>query len=297
VLEEFPPANAQALEFTMRFRIAAAAALSLLGAVSAFAAGGQSSVDQTAKPSAQLQMAMALYAGGIGLGNVDMDATFRGDEYHVTSNLTTSGVVNAFWQSQIQATSKGRTLPGKLAPELYDSFYTGRNAKNQEVSLTYEAGQPRLYANPAYPTRGYEVPAEQQKNTFDPMSTIIYIAAGPRADAKNPCGATVPVFDGRRRYDIEMTKEKEADIKMDNGIYRGHVHICNVKYKQISGFSPGVLKAKQSFPPIHMWVAVIPASGGHTFTVPLRVWADTEYGTIAAVVKKLVIDGVVQKAT
>src|SRR5580765_8113733 len=120
----------------MRLRIAAIAALSLLGAATAFAAGGQSGVDQTARPSSQLQMAMSLYAGGIALGNVDMDATFRGEEYHVTSNLTTSGVVNAFWQSQIQATSKGRTTPGKFGPDLYDSFYTGRNAKNQEVSLT-----------------------------------------------------------------------------------------------------------------------------------------------------------------
>ncbi len=280
----------------MKLRIAAAAAASLLFAASAFAAGGQSGVDQSSKPSSQLQLAMSLYAGGIALGNVDMDATFRGDDYHVTSNLTTSGVVNAFWQSQIQATSKGKAMPGKLSPELYDSFYTGRNAKNQEVSLTYEGGQPRLYANPTYPTRGYEVPAEQQKNTFDPMSTMIFIAAGPRSDAKNPCGVTVPVFDGRRRYDIEMTKEKESDIKMDNGVYKGHVFVCNVKYKQISGFSPGVLKAKQSFPPIHMWVAMIQGNGGRSFIVPLRVWADTEYGTIAAVVNKLVVDGVAQKA-
>jgi len=280
----------------MRMRIAAAAAMSLSLSASAFAAGGQSSVEQTSKPGSQLQIAMSLYAGGIALGNVDMDATFRGDEYHVVSNLTTSGVVNAFWQSQIQATSKGHTTPGKFGPDLYDSFYTGRNAKNQEVSLSYEGGQPRLYANPAYPTRGYEVPADQQKNTFDPLSSITFITAGQRADAKNPCGVTVPVFDGRRRYDIEMTKEKEADIKMDNGIYKGHVTVCAVKYKQISGFSPGVLKAKQSFPAIHMWVATIQGSGGRTFMVPLRVWADTEYGTIAAVVKKLVIDGVTQKA-
>jgi hypothetical protein len=280
----------------MKFRaIAAASVAALLSASLAYAAGGQGA-DQSQKPSAQLQMAMALYAGGIGLGKVDMDATFRGDDYHVVSNLTTSGVVNAFWQSQIQATSTGKIGGGKVQPGLYDSFYTGKNAKNQEVSLTYENGQPRLYANPAYPTRGYEVPAEQQKNTFDPMSTIIALTAAVRADAKNPCGITLPVFDGRRRYNIEMAKEKETDIKMDNGIFKGHVHVCSIKYNQISGFSPGVLKAKQSFPPIHAWMATYTAADGRTFTVPLRVWADTEYGTIAAVVNKLVIDGTPQKA-
>src|SRR5262245_15390580 len=96
----------------MKKRIAACVAASLLMSTSAFAAGGQSGVDQTSKPSSQLQMAMSLYAAGLALGKVDMDATFRGNDYHVVSNLTTSGVVNAFWQSQIQATSKGTAAGG-----------------------------------------------------------------------------------------------------------------------------------------------------------------------------------------
>lgn len=262
----------------------------------AFAAGGQGA-DQGSKPTSQVQMAMALYVGGVSLGKVDMDAQFRGEDYHVTSNLTTSGIVNAFWQSQIQANSNGKITSGKVQPALYDSFYTGKNAKNQEVSLTYENGQPRLYANPTYPTRGFEVPPEQQKNTFDPMTTVVALTAGPRIDAKNPCAITLPVFDGRRRYDIEMAKEDEKDIKMDNGLYKGHVAVCSVKYKQISGFSPGVLKKKQSFPAIHVWMATLQGSGGHTYTVPLRVWADTEYGTVAGLMNKLVIDGTPQKAS
>jgi hypothetical protein len=105
------------------------------------------------------------------------------------------------------------------------------------------------------------------------------------------------VFDGRRRYDITFAKEKEADIKMDNGIYKGHVLVCSINYNQISGFSPGVLKAKQNFPAIHAWVATFPAAEGRTYAIPLRVWADTEYGTIAALVNKLVIDGTAQKAS
>src|SRR6185312_14596457 len=167
----------------MKFRLAASVAACLVIPASAFAAGGQGA-DQSQKPSSQVQM--ALYVGGVSLGKVDMDAQYRGEDYHVTSNLTTSGIVNAFWQSQIQATSNGKIPGGKVSPALYDSFYSGRNAKNQEVSLTYDGGAPRLYANPTFPTRGFEVPGEQQKNTFDPMSTVIALTAGPRVDAKNP---------------------------------------------------------------------------------------------------------------
>src|SRR6195952_21025 len=167
--------------------IALLAALPLTGA--ALAAGG-SGGEATAQPGSTLQMAMTLYAGGVTLGKVDLNTTIRGDQYHTVSNLQTGGVVNAFWQSEIQATSTGTVAPNSFHPGLYDSFYTGRSDKKQEVSLTYDANGPtRLYANPTYPVTGYEVPPDQQKNTFDPLSAITYFVSGVHtASADNPCG-------------------------------------------------------------------------------------------------------------
>src|SRR5690348_8326936 len=146
-------------------RLIASAAAVLFAAVPAFAAGGAGGV-ALSEPSSQLQMAMTIYAAGITIGKVDMDATIRGGQYHVVSNLSTSGVVNAFWKSEIQATSSGKIGQKTLEPALYDSFDTNHASKKQEVSLTYEpGGAPRLYAEPAYRTTGYEVPAAQQKDT------------------------------------------------------------------------------------------------------------------------------------
>ena len=85
---------------------------------------------------------MTLYAGGITMGHMDLDATLRGGDYHAVSNLQTSGVVNAFWQAEIQATSSGKVGAKNFAPALYDSFDTGRAGKKQEVSLTYDSAQP-----------------------------------------------------------------------------------------------------------------------------------------------------------
>jgi hypothetical protein len=82
----------------------------------ALAAGGSGS-DSTA-PASHLQAALTIYAGGITLGKMDMDATVRGGEYHVVSNLETSGVVNAFWQAEIQATSSGKVAAKNFSPAL-----------------------------------------------------------------------------------------------------------------------------------------------------------------------------------
>jgi hypothetical protein len=270
----------------------ATAALAILMPCAAIAAGGQS-VDQPSGPGSQLSLAMTLYAGGVTLGKVDMDATIRGDEYHVVSNLETSGVVNAFWQAQIQATSNGKIATGSVKPALYDSFDTNHSGKRQEVSLTYEGDAlPRMYANPKFPTSGYEVKPEQQKGTVDPLSAVMVIATGASASAENPCGVVVPVFDGRRRYNVELTKVKDTAIKMDNGLYHGKGLVCEIKYRQIAGYKPKILKENESFPKINVWIAVFPSAlPGRSYVVPLRVWADTQYGVVAAVANSLKIDG------
>lgn len=270
------------------------AAFGLLAAVwlgpCAWAAGGAES-GQSALPGSRLQTAMTLYAGGITLGKLDLDATLRGEDYHLAANLETGGMVNALWQAQIQATSSGRIAGKTLAPALYDSFNTQRN-KKQQVSLTYENGAPRLYADPVYSTTNYEVKAEEKKDTLDPLSAVLDIVSGLSAEAGNPCGVTVHVFDGRRRYDVELSKIKDTQVNMDNGLYKGKALLCAIRYKQIAGYKPKLLKDSDSFPKIYAWIASFPSAvSGHDYDVPLRVWANTSYGTIAAVATSLKVDG------
>jgi len=260
----------------------------------AFGAGG-AGAEQSAAPTSGLSMAMTIYAGGITIGKVDMDAKIVGNKYHVVSNLQTSGVVNAFWQSQIQATSNGEIDAKGLRPTLYDSFYTGHTENHQEVSLTYENGTPvHLYANPSYPLTGYEVKPADQKSTFDPLSAVVFIASGVGAKPGNPCSVLAPVYDGRRRYNIEMTKVKDTIVHMDNGLYSGPAAVCAITYKQISGYKARVLK-DANFPAITAWVATFPSTG-RNYYVPLKVWADSQYGRIAVVATSVKVDGVAPKA-
>ena len=258
----------------------------------AWAAGGSGGEDP-GLPSSRLEIAMTLYAGGITMGHMDLDATLRGSEYHAVSTMQTSGVVNAFWQSEIQATASGKLGAKNFAPTLYDSFDTGHSGRKQQVSLTYDgAGPPRLTADPVYSTTGFEVKPDDTKNTMDPLSAVTFIFSGVGTSANNPCGVTAPVFDGRRRYDIEMSRIRDVDIKMDNGLYTGKGLECEVRYHQIAGYRPRVLKANESFPLIHAWMAVFPSQvTGRAYTVPVRVWADTKYGVLAMIASSLKVDG------
>jgi hypothetical protein len=278
-------------------RLAAVAVVTMC-TLPAHAAGG-AGADETAAPSSQLQMAMTIYAAGITIGKVDMDATIRDGQYHVVSNLSTSGVVNAFWKSQIQATSSGKIGVSTLEPTLYDSFDTNHLSNKQEVSLSYEPGSPpHLYAQPAYRTTGYEVPPEQQKDTLDPLSAVMFLTSGVAVSADNPCGITMPVFDGRRRYNVELSKVNNTNISMDNGLYKGRAVLCAVKYRQLAGFKPNIIKQNEKFPPIQAWLAVFPSAvAGRNYVIPLKVWANTTYGLVAVVASSLKIDGATPKSS
>jgi hypothetical protein len=268
-------------------------ALVLPAEIPALAAGG-AGAQAPALPASKIQMDMTIYAGGITLGKLDMDASIRGGDYHVVSNLTTSGVVNAFWQAEIQATSSGKLGAGSFQPALYDSFDIGHAGKKQEVSLTYESGNPpRLYADPVYSSTGYEVKPEDQKGTLDPLSAVMFIVSGAGATAGNPCGLVAPVFDGRRRYNIEMKKVRDIEIDMDNGLYKGKGLLCSIKYRQLAGFKPRVIKANESFPVINAWITTVHSNvTGRDYVVPLRVWADTKYGVVAVLANSVKVDGV-----
>jgi hypothetical protein len=269
-----------------------AAALGLGASAPAQAAGGAAEEGPTL-PSSRLEVAMTLYAGGITMGRMDLDATLRGNDYHAVATMQTSGVVNAFWQSEIQATASGKLGAKNFVPALYDSFDTGHAGKRQQVSLSYDGtGAPRLFADPVYSTTGYEVKPEDTKNTMDPLSAVTFIFSGIGAVSGNPCDVTAPVFDGRRRYDIEMVKIKDVDIKMDDGLYAGKGMQCDVRYRQLSGFRPRVLKANESFPLIHAWIVSFPSQvAGRAYAVPVRVWTDTKYGVLAMTANSLKVDG------
>ena len=113
-------------------------------AASAWAAGGAGG-EAPVLPSSRLEVAITLYAGGITMGHMDMDATQRGGAYHVVSNLQTSGVINAFWQSEIQATSSGRLGAKNFAPSLYDTSTPAMPARSRKYRCAMTARGRRTF--------------------------------------------------------------------------------------------------------------------------------------------------------
>jgi hypothetical protein len=229
-------------------------------------------------------------------GHTDYQAKFTDGGYDAKSHFETSGIVSFFWNSKIDASANGKIGEHSITPALYDSYSTDHNSKLQRVKLTYGKDVPETFADPAYKTNKYPVTDEQKKNTVDPMSAITTILSGVRADAKNPCGTAVQVFDGKRRYDVVFSYVKDEPLKLDNGLYSGNAHQCMVHYNEIAGYKQKIIAEGKKLPPMYAdFIDVAGGPSGH-YVIAAKLWAATGWGTVTAELSDLKINGAPAKS-
>jgi len=255
-------------------------------------AGGEATDHTT--PTSTLEVSYNLYVGGIPLGKVAMSTRFQGADYKAISTLETAGIVNAFWQSKIEAASNGLVEGGDVRPALYDSYSQNRKAERRQVTLTFGPEGPKsLYSDPPYPETQYKVSEDQQKKTLDPLSAAVFLTNSMNAENASPCETLAPVFDGRRRYDVSLSFVRKADVRMENGLFRGPASVCQVKYNQIAGYQQTLVEQGKKLPDIFAWVTPVRSrlDPSRQYMLPLRVWAETEYGIVVALASSAKVDG------
>ena len=273
-----------------RFLLATSVILASAAATNAEeAAKPQDAASQS--PTSSIQLVWQVYLGGFNLGNIGIKSSFNGEGYSAVSRLKTAGVVNSFYEAIIDATSIGTVAGSDLLPKKYDSN-TNNEKQNQKVNLTYTASGIQLFSDPQYDVNRFPVSDEQKRGTLDPLSGIVYSLSGVSISAEKPCGDTVRVFDGRRRYDIELKFSGQDKVKTDGG-YSGPAVKCIVTYKQLAGFKPNINKGK-ALPVITAWFATIETAAGgpvKKFVIPVKIMTDTPYGVALAHARKITIDG------
>lgn len=247
---------------------------------------------QTKGPASTVQLVWQVYLGGFNLGNIGIKSSFSGNSYSAVSRLKTAGVVNSFYEAVIDATSIGAVNAAGLSPQKYDSN-TNNEKTNQKVGLTYTPAGIQLFSDPPYNTERFPVTEEQKRGTLDPLSGLVFALSGVSHTADKPCGDTVRVFDGRRRYDIELKFVGNDKVKTDGG-YSGPAVKCTVTYKQLAGFKPNVNKGR-GIPTITTWFAAMESNSGgpvKRFMVPVKIMTETPYGVALAHARKVTVDGV-----
>lgn len=240
-----------------------------------------------------LDVAYTISFWGIPFGHTNFNSKFRNDTYNTVSHFETSGVVSMFWQATIDANSNGQYAPHAFIPDVYNSYYHRGDSNKERVKVSFGAASPSVLADPPYDTTSYPVTQEQKKEALDPVSAVAYVLTAAKVNSANPCGTIAPVFDGRRRYNIQFTYVKDEPVKLQSGLFTGKAHLCQLHYNQIAGFKPKILKEGKAFPPIFGWFADVPSPNspnGHLL-IALKVWASTGWGTVTADLSEIKVNG------
>ncbi|MBV8799668.1 MAG: DUF3108 domain-containing protein [Alphaproteobacteria bacterium] len=226
---------------------------------------------------------------GIPFGNLEYSAQFGASRYRAQMHFRTYGLAAVLWKSQIDAAAQGRMTLDALLPSSYTTRSVSRSGAHRVVRLDYSGkAVPAMTADPSYDLSAYALSDAQKQGTVDPLTAITAVVGGFSEAARPPCTATLPVFDGRRRYDIAFSFVRNEP---QHGGMGEHPRLCKAEYRHIAGLKQDVVDVSQ-VPSIYVALDDVPVGARH-YTVARAIWSSFLWGAVTARLTEAKLDGAV----
>ncbi len=189
------------------------------------------------------------YVGGFRIAEVSLKASADATGYQATSQVTTRGVLEVLLRGRSISKAVGkRGAFGRLEPEGFATRYSSRTGE-QKLRIGYEDATPtRVTFEPLAEDTDQHAKARDQRGSLDPLSAAV--AALLPAESAELCNRTIPIFDGKRRFDIIFIAPDPSrfDESAPPPKWEGKLTRCLGVYERISGFGPDALESEKYFP-------------------------------------------------
>jgi hypothetical protein len=221
-------------------RLLAAAVIGAGMALPAGASPAPDAVRQSTHPDVplrELHLRYEITAGGIEAVSFATDIALEPGGYSMSTEAETVGVVGFFYPWRMEARSEGEIVQGvAVQPLVHRADSTWRNHR-RTVFLDYAPdGHVEATVQPSAAADDREkVPAELRMDTLDPMTAVL--SAITAFDRDETCDYAVPVFDGRRRYDLVLRDGRNgAPMRHGLSLRLPRLYVCQVGFRRIAGF-------------------------------------------------------------
>ena len=229
--------------------------------------------------------------GNFNLGEFKLTATIRGEDYQMRGEGRFTVLQGLIYEWRGVTASSGRVTNTGPEPAMYAFNYSDSGKAGERLRMTFDG---RAVTDVSISPKDRPLPRtipvtkEQLEGVLDPMSGAFLSA---RSDNPNGdlsvCEHTLPVFDGRQRYDLVITPKRIVTVKRTTPAgYGGPAVICAVKFIPIAGYqpdNPGIRLMQQSNQ-IEVWL--IPVRGTNMY-VPYRIVLPTPVGYGSALVTSI----------
>ena len=259
-------------------RMAALGIAMTLAAGGAHAATQPPAIDPEAKPN--IVADYTIYIGGLMAAQGTINATLDEGNYRVRSDLGVAGMPARLYSAHWNMTSEGNLADERLRPSRF-YFHSNEKGKIKERELTYDSsGVPTPVFDPPEDDVVDILPFER-RNALDPVSALLL----PVANAGNPCNRRIPVFDGKRRYDLHLEFERDDQVTTRDNGYSGNAVVCSVRVTPRTGMKQGSFTTMlQQRDNTRIWLAAL---DGEDIYIPVRIQVRTPIGAAVMDVVKL----------
>ena len=192
------------------------------------------------------------YIGGLPIAEISFNGSVGALDYAAKSTVRTRGLLELLVSGRVRAGAEGyRHSKGHLAPDRYTTQYTTRSDA-RKVSMAYTGEVAKVAINPPEEKKPYDTRASKHPQTLDPVTAAVTMMNPKRA--QDLCNRTIPVFDGKRRYDIVLLPQNKrpSGESAPTPSWKLPTTRCFGVYERIAGFE-GDLQGAERYFPFDVW--------------------------------------------
>jgi hypothetical protein len=274
-----------ASRFAKRWR----AVLPFAASVLALASGALAETPQPAVKT--LGLTYDVYAGGLHAFSFDVALALEPDGYRIVAEGGTRGFTAVLYTWNVRLAAEGaavspadKAAPAeRLRPERYVTVNAGRaQPKTMRLALQPD-GTFSIVRDPPETEDEREpddLPAKLPPGIADPLSASLMATQALVETGR--CEQRIPVFDGKRRYDLLIHDAGAGEVQKNRySVYHGPATLCGFTMQRISGFKKQRRYANQwnedkDEPPM-LWIAKVRED---LPPIPVRATAAVALGSI-----------------
>ena len=237
----------------------------------------------------KLDASYTVTLAGIPIGKGDWTLEISDRHYSASATGAAVGLMRVLTSAHGATNATGTFVDGQLVASTYYSTITNHK-KTDSVRLMVSGGDVKeAKVDPPEDMNPSRVPIteEARKGIIDPMSATLMLMPGNSAPlTPEACQRTLPIFDGKIRYDLKLAFKRMETVKADKG-YAGPAVVCAISFTPIAGYIPSraAIRYISGTHDIEVWLAPV---AGTRMLVPFRAQGPTPIGPVVFAADKFV---------
>jgi Protein of unknown function (DUF3108) len=198
----------------------------------------------------------------IRVGDIAATGVFGESEYAISARGRAGGIMKVLVDGEASFSTHGTIKDGYPVPTTFTSKIVS-DAETSDVTMVLDEGSVKELAATVPPPKSDRVPVTQtnRQGIVDPLTAVLFSAAAAGEGlARDVCRHTLPIFDGRQRYDLKLAFKRMDKVTAEKG-YAGPVVVCSVSYEPIAGHRPSTPLIKYLSEGREMEMALAPVAG------------------------------------